>query len=102
MMNVTQAAKAGPTLDQWEYLMLEVVPWLDGWQYHTLDDRGIPQEHLDFPYDWEAMKAPGLNAYGEQGWEVAGVMPEMHLYDREGKPYHSTRQTVLLLKRRKA
>lgn len=101
-MEVEQAAT---TVSQWEYLLLEVVPWLDGWEYRPLDDKGNPlDEREKFALGFwaeEFFSPPGLNDFGAQGWEVAGVVPEMHLYDR-GRAFHSNQETVLLLKRRKA
>lgn len=102
-MDVTQTEQAGPMLDQWTYLMLEVVPWLDGWQYVPLDDKGLPLEHaqrMALGVEKDPLNPPGLSAYGDLGWEVTGVIPEMRLYSH-GQAFHSTQKTVLLLKRRK-
>ena len=100
-MEVTRVEQ--PKTAQWEYLLLEVVPWLDGWQYIPLDDRGLPldqKQRMELRIDGDVLNPPGLNAFGDRGWEVAGIVPEMHLY-HHGRAYHSSQKTVLLLKRRK-
>jgi hypothetical protein len=87
-------------VEKWEYAMLLVVPWLDGWQYEPLDDRGNRAEWVDVRQGPNLFDPPGLNDFGAKGWEVVGVIPETHLYADDGRSLHSTK-TVLLLKRRK-